>query len=437
MEQHRAMSMHAYARRLLQEVAVAVPPASPAPSPADSGDQRPASSISASSSGNSPFNVSSQFSPAMIIILVILLSAFFFMGFFAIYVRRCTSEENFSHHGNTRAGTSRRHNGTAGLQRGLGVDPSLVESFPMVSYAVAKRKGCNECVVCLADFEREEELKQLPKCKHVFHLECIGVWLESHTTCPLCRRSLVNSDRWSVSWRWGGSSRGSARLNEGESSHSSRGGNPFLGGPIGSSRGSRIRVPSRNGNESLHAQEEGELVRSGSLYASPDPTIEMALPGSAPPALFVGSSTALEIVAEDLNAGNTSCSLYGVVAASRQRARNNGASHLLTSEGAEKRTPTSTQGGAQGRSRLGRSNSTGHSLRKEAMSRAAAVATEAAGSCAMAVPPSQSPLHRSRSAGLEEEEAMVGPEAATSDESPVSAGGHAAPSSAESIRNAL
>ncbi|MCO5548783.1 hypothetical protein L7F22_002245 [Adiantum nelumboides] len=430
------MSMHAYARRFLQEVAdVAVPPAAaaPSPSPADGGNQRSPSATPTSPTNTSPFNVSSQFSPAMIIILVILLSAFFFMGFFAIYVRRCTSDENFSPRGNTRSGTPRRHDGAA-LQRGLGVDPSLVESFPMVSYAAAKRKGCSECVVCLTDFERGNELKQLPKCKHVFHPDCIGMWLESHTTCPLCRRSLVNSDRWSLSWRWGGSSRRgslSARLNcEGENSDSRR---PSPG--FDSSRGWRIRVPSRNGNASFHAQEAGDSAQGGSLFASPDLRTEMALPSSAPSTLL--SSSALEIVAEDLDAaGCMSCSLPEVVLAQRiSGARNNGASRLNMAEGAAATIQVPSMQGDQGRrSRLGRSNSTGHSLRKEAISRAAAVAMQAVplvGGC-MQPRLGQSPLHRSQSERQEEEEeeeeeAMVGPDAATSDGCPRSVGGCAGP----------
>lgn len=37
----------------------------------------------------------------------------------------------------------------------------------------------------------KEELLQVPSCKHVFHIECIHLWLLTNTTCPLCRCSVL------------------------------------------------------------------------------------------------------------------------------------------------------------------------------------------------------------------------------------------------------
>lgn len=33
--------------------------------------------------------------------------------------------------------------------------------------------------------------RDLPKCHHVFHVECIDMWLSSHSNCPICRASLA------------------------------------------------------------------------------------------------------------------------------------------------------------------------------------------------------------------------------------------------------
>ena len=33
--------------------------------------------------------------------------------------------------------------------------------------------GTERCLVCLSEYELEEELRQLNKCSHVFHRECI------------------------------------------------------------------------------------------------------------------------------------------------------------------------------------------------------------------------------------------------------------------------
>ncbi|KAL5207509.1 hypothetical protein ABZP36_031944 [Zizania latifolia] len=43
------------------------------------------------------------------------------------------------------------------------------------------------CSVCLEDVQAGEVVRQLPACRHLFHVDCIDMWLHSHSTCPLCR----------------------------------------------------------------------------------------------------------------------------------------------------------------------------------------------------------------------------------------------------------
>ncbi|KAL1968591.1 hypothetical protein VTN77DRAFT_1801 [Rasamsonia byssochlamydoides] len=49
--------------------------------------------------------------------------------------------------------------------------------------------GENErCLICLSDYEAAEEIRQLAKCKHIYHKECIDQWLTTgRNSCPLCR----------------------------------------------------------------------------------------------------------------------------------------------------------------------------------------------------------------------------------------------------------
>ncbi|CAN6922594.1 unnamed protein product [Brassica oleracea] len=63
-----------------------------------------------------------------------------------------------------------------------------VESLPTV-------KICEtlQCSVCLDEFEKGSEAKEMP-CKHKFHVGCIVPWLELHSSCPVCRYELPPDD---------------------------------------------------------------------------------------------------------------------------------------------------------------------------------------------------------------------------------------------------
>ncbi|KAJ7523994.1 hypothetical protein O6H91_18G072100 [Diphasiastrum complanatum] len=77
-------------------------------------------------------------------------------------------------------------------QMSEGLDRKITESFPVVAYSAAQiANNPAECAVCLSEFQEGEKARWLPKCGHVFHLECIDRWLFSQSTCPLCRVSLI------------------------------------------------------------------------------------------------------------------------------------------------------------------------------------------------------------------------------------------------------
>ncbi|CAK9142004.1 unnamed protein product [Ilex paraguariensis] len=42
------------------------------------------------------------------------------------------------------------------------------------------------CVVCLEDFEEEQQVIYLP-CSHKYHTNCLLPWLAAHPYCPCCR----------------------------------------------------------------------------------------------------------------------------------------------------------------------------------------------------------------------------------------------------------
>ena len=47
---------------------------------------------------------------------------------------------------------------------------------------------CTGCSICIDDFILGEKVRMLPRCGHIFHLECVVPWLtEREDTCPLCK----------------------------------------------------------------------------------------------------------------------------------------------------------------------------------------------------------------------------------------------------------
>ena len=53
-----------------------------------------------------------------------------------------------------------------------------------------------ECSICLDCYSENEELAwpKTSKCNHIFHAECIKMWLKDHNECPLCRVNILCSD---------------------------------------------------------------------------------------------------------------------------------------------------------------------------------------------------------------------------------------------------
>lgn len=76
-----------------------------------------------------------------------------------------------------------------------GLDAKNVASLPMfVCEGGGEGEGRVECVVCLSVMEEGEVGRVLPRCKHVFHVECVDVWLRSHSTCPICRALVIEKE---------------------------------------------------------------------------------------------------------------------------------------------------------------------------------------------------------------------------------------------------
>lgn len=49
-----------------------------------------------------------------------------------------------------------------------------------------------DCAVCITELAPGETARVLPRCGHAFHVDCVDMWLRSHSTCPLCRCPAVD-----------------------------------------------------------------------------------------------------------------------------------------------------------------------------------------------------------------------------------------------------
>ncbi|KAJ5655151.1 hypothetical protein N7507_007101 [Penicillium longicatenatum] len=78
-------------------------------------------------------------------------------------------------------------NSAGGLFRLVEYDGSLVAESINGAGAIHIQDG-ERCLICLSDYEVAEEVRELVKCKHVFHRDCIDQWLTTgRNSCPLCR----------------------------------------------------------------------------------------------------------------------------------------------------------------------------------------------------------------------------------------------------------
>lgn len=64
--------------------------------------------------------------------------------------------------------------------------------FRRIKYTgTGNRFNHQNCVVCLCDFETGDNLRKLGPCKHIFHEQCLNMWLGKDKSCPFCKENLT------------------------------------------------------------------------------------------------------------------------------------------------------------------------------------------------------------------------------------------------------
>ncbi|MCL7040520.1 hypothetical protein MKW94_002311 [Papaver nudicaule] len=129
-------------------------------------------------------DVSSKVMLASIIILFLIIVLVVVLHFYAKWY--------WSRRIGTQTGTRRRRFVfTPNLEQNItirqGLAASVIKALPVVTFSANEFKDGLECAVCLSEVEEGEKARVLPKCNHGFHVDCIDMWFQSHSTCPLCR----------------------------------------------------------------------------------------------------------------------------------------------------------------------------------------------------------------------------------------------------------
>ncbi|XP_010548630.1 PREDICTED: RING-H2 finger protein ATL13-like [Tarenaya hassleriana] len=144
---------------------------------------------------NTGFDLNTKISPSILTVIIILSAIFFISGLLHLLFRFLLSPSN-------RDRNDYYFDNVTALQGQLqqlfhlhdsGVDQSFIDTLPVFHYKsiIGLKNYPFDCAVCLCEFEPEDTLRLLPKCSHAFHVDCIDTWLLSHSTCPLCRSSLL------------------------------------------------------------------------------------------------------------------------------------------------------------------------------------------------------------------------------------------------------
>jgi hypothetical protein len=70
-----------------------------------------------------------------------------------------------------------------------GLESNIIDKIPVVEFKKSKEYNDN-CAICFEQYMNKEKLKKL-NCNHLFHTNCITIWLGKEKKCPLCKEEIT------------------------------------------------------------------------------------------------------------------------------------------------------------------------------------------------------------------------------------------------------
>lgn len=77
---------------------------------------------------------------------------------------------------------------------GFGLSHKDLRKIPTFYYGSGEELDSDlsqDCAICLEGLKEGDRSRILPKCKHIFHANCIDSWLIRVPACPVCRGTVV------------------------------------------------------------------------------------------------------------------------------------------------------------------------------------------------------------------------------------------------------
>ncbi|UJR36294.1 hypothetical protein I4U23_029023 [Adineta vaga] len=77
----------------------------------------------------------------------------------------------------------------------LSISRANIDQLPNITITPSNLTINPSCAICLENFDPSIEVKQLPICHHIFHMNCLTEWLLRHGNCPMCRTRILSNQQ--------------------------------------------------------------------------------------------------------------------------------------------------------------------------------------------------------------------------------------------------